>query len=83
MQFYGKTPSILLAAEEEAKGYSEDEAKDQESPEIRRKREEKELEEEQGRKKRRIAKAHKLLRIGGSVHGPIEVDADDPPYEVE
>ena len=85
MQFYGKTPSILLAAEEEAKGCSEDEAEDpmDESPENRRKREEKELEEEQGRKKRRIAKAHKLLRIGGSVHGPIEVDADDPPYEVE
>ena len=85
MRFYRKTPSILLAAEEEAKGCSEDEAEDpmDESPEIRRKREEKELEEEQGRKKRRIAKAHKLLRIGGSVHGPIEVDADDPPYEVE
>ena len=77
MQFYRATPSILHAPVEAAKDPVE------ESPKVRRKGEEKELEEEQKCKKRRIASAHKLLRIGGSVHGPIEIDADDPPYEAE
>ena len=26
-----------------------------------------------------LASAHKLLHIGGSIHGPIEIDADHPP----
>ena len=82
MQFYGTTSSVPQAQVKAVKDPAAAAAAE-ESPEVRRKREETELEEEQKRKKRRIASAHKLLRIGGSVHGPIEIDADDPPYEAE
>ena len=74
MQFYGTTSSSLQAPMDVKKDPIEEV-----SPEVRRKREEEALEEERQRKKRRIASAHKLLRIGGSVHGPIEIDADHPP----
>ena len=48
-------------------------------PKVRQEREEEALDKERQHKKCRIASAHKLLRIGGSVHGPIEIDADNPP----